>query len=185
MRPDRLWQFGGALCAVVLAAFGWFFFINSEYKNADDIRQRTADANDQVAVLQQRLKQLRTDNENLPKYKAELAADLAALPTTDSVANLLRELQSAGELTGVTVSGVTVGAALDLKTSAATVHTLPISLNVAGPTAKINPFLDQLQKIQPRAVLISTVNLAPGQVAGATDRTIVTINLQAFYASGS
>ncbi|GAA2578172.1 hypothetical protein GCM10010399_04920 [Dactylosporangium fulvum] len=180
MRSDRLWQLGGALCAAAIVAFGWFFFINPKYQEADDIRARVDDAGVQVAVQQQKLAQLRKDNEHLEEYKAQLAADLAALPEADSVSSLLRELQAAGELTGVTVSGVTVGSAVDVKTAGATVHALPVSLSVVGPSGKINPFLDQLQKVQPRAVLISSVNLAPSTTAG--DRTNVTINLQAFYA---
>jgi hypothetical protein len=61
------------------------------------------------------------------------------------------------------------------------VYALPVSLNVTGPTAKVNPFLDQLQQVQPRAVLIGSVNFAPSSAAGL-DRSSVTINLQAFYA---
>lgn len=184
MRSDRLWQLGGAVCAAAVLAFGWLFFIRPEYQEADDIRTQVDDANVQVAAQRQKLSQLRKDNEHLAEYRARLAADLAALPATDSAAALLRELQIAGELTGVTVSGVTVGTAVSVPASRETVRALPVSLTVAGPAAKINPFLDQLQRIQPRALLIRSVNLAPSAAEGAGDRTNVTINLQAFYASG-
>jgi Tfp pilus assembly protein PilO len=184
MRHDRLWQLGGALCAIVIIAFGFFFFIEPKYKDAHDINRLVSEADEQVAVKQHELNQLSKDNQRLKEFQAQLDKDKAALPTSDAVADLLRELQTAGELTGVTVSGVAVGSAVDVKSGGAAVYALPVSLTIAGPTTKINPFLDQLQKVQPRAVLISSVNFAPSS-ATALDRSNVTINLQAFYASGS
>jgi Tfp pilus assembly protein PilO len=184
MRHDRLWQLGGALCAIVIVAFGFFFFIGPKYRDAREINHLVGEAEHQMGAKQHELNQLSKDNRRLQEFKDQLDRDKAALPTTDAVSNLLRELQTAGEVAGVTVSGVTVGGAVDVKNGGASVFALPVSLTVAGPTAKINPFLDQLQKVQPRAVLISSVNFAPSS-ATALDRANVTINLQAFYASGS
>jgi Tfp pilus assembly protein PilO len=184
MRHDRLWQLGGALCAIVIVAFGFLFFIRPKYQETGDINRLVDQADAQMTQQQHELNQLSRDNLRLKEFQAQLEKDKAALPTADSVAALLRELQKAGELTGITVSSVSVGTALDLKSHGASVYALPVSLTVAGPTNMIDPFLDQLQQVQPRAVLINSVNLAPNSAA-APDRSNVTINLQAFYASGS
>jgi Tfp pilus assembly protein PilO len=181
MRPARLWLAGGALCAVVLLAFGWFFFINPKYQETRDLKDQAGDTTAQAAVLRTRLADLRAQNEHLEEYRAELAANLSALPETDAAAALLRQLQSAGELAGITVSGVSVGTSTEVQAGTAKVQSLPISLTAAGPVAKLNPFLDQLQKIQPRAVLIGSLNV----VMATAGRATLTITLQAFYASGN
>jgi Tfp pilus assembly protein PilO len=182
MRHDRLWLVGGAFCALVLIAFGYAFFVRTKHNDTESIRNQTVDARIAVTRQQHELADLSVQFEHIEEYKAALAKDEAALPRTDSVSDLLVELQNAGELTGVTVSSVSVGTAVDLKAMVGyQVYALPVSLTVAGPTAKMNPFLDQLQQVQPRAVLISSVNFAPSS-ATDLDRSNVTINLQAFYA---
>ncbi|MER7003309.1 type 4a pilus biogenesis protein PilO [Dactylosporangium sp. NPDC000555] len=183
MRHDRLWLLGGALCAIVLVAFGYYFLILPKDDDTESIKNQTGDANVEVTKQRHELAELSRQYQRIDEYRARLAGDRAALPSTDSASDLLRELQSAGELAGVTVSGVTVGTAVGLKALVGyDVYALPVSLTVAGPTAKMNPFLEQLQQVQPRAVLISSVNFAPSS-ATSLDRSNVTINLQAFYAS--
>ncbi|WP_433609753.1 type 4a pilus biogenesis protein PilO [Dactylosporangium sp. CA-139114] len=181
MRHDRLWLLGGAFFALVVVAFGFLFFIRPEQQDTDTIRADAADAQLKVDQQRRELATLAKQHDHIEEFKAALAKDQAALPDTDRASDLLRELQSAGELTGVTVSGVSVGSAVDLKTLVGfEVYALPVSLTVAGPTGKLNPFLDQLQVAQPRAVLISSINVAP--TSTGSDKSNVTINLQAFYA---
>ncbi|GAA3450873.1 type 4a pilus biogenesis protein PilO [Dactylosporangium matsuzakiense] len=182
MRHDRLWLIGGTVFALVVVAFGFLFLIRPKQQDTDTIRSEQAVAEQQVAKQRRELATLAQQKEHIDEFKAALAKDRAALPDADKASDFLRELQSAGELTGVTVSGVAVGSAVDLKELVGfEVYALPVSLTVAGPTAKMNPFLDQLQAAQPRAVLISSLNFAtvPG---GSADKSNVTINLQAFYA---
>jgi Tfp pilus assembly protein PilO len=182
MRHERLWPLGGAFCALVLVAFGYYFFIRPKHNDTESIKDQASDATVQVAKQRHELADLSRQYEHLGEYKAKLDQGRAALPPADAVPDLLRELQVAGEVTGITVSSVSVGAATDLKDVVGyQVYALPVSLNVTGPTDRVNPFLDQLQQVQPRAVLIGSVNFAPSSAAGL-DRSSVTINLQAFYA---
>jgi Tfp pilus assembly protein PilO len=133
-----------------------------------------------VARLRSEISTLQAQNQRIREFQAQAEQHLAALPTNDSVAELLRELQTAGELTGITVSGVSVGTASEVKVSGPlSVHALPVSLTAAGPAAKVNPFLDQLQRSQPRALLIGNLNVA----ATTGDRATLTLTLQAFYAT--
>jgi type IV pilus assembly protein PilO len=179
MRPERLWVLGGAFTAAVLLVIGYYFVIGPQYQEAEDLRTQTDDTTIEVAKLRARIADLDKDNQNLKLYTAKLDQDLAALPKTDSVAALLRQVQDAGDLTGVTVSGVIVGGATDLAvTGPLAVHALPISLTASGPAAKIDPFLDQLQKVQPRALLIGAAN-----VATTEGRAALTLTIQAFYAT--
>ncbi|WP_238006033.1 type 4a pilus biogenesis protein PilO [Dactylosporangium sp. AC04546] len=178
LRADRLWLIGGAVLAAAILAVSYFFVISTRYQDRDDFRTSAEQVSQQVTVQRNRLAQMRRDNARLTEFTATLDANKAALPESDSVSALLRELQTAGELTGVSVSGVSVGTAVDVTTAKGNVQSLPVGLTVVGPAAKIGPFLDQLQKVQPRAVLITSVNVA----TGGGDKTNVTINLQAFYA---
>ncbi|WP_432829937.1 type 4a pilus biogenesis protein PilO [Dactylosporangium sp. CA-092794] len=185
MRPDRLWLLGGALCALAIVAFGYFFLIGPKYADAGTTRSDTADTLARIGDLRAELRRLQQQKEQIGTLQATLERDRAALPAADSASAFLKELQDAGVAAGVTVSGVTLGSAVDLKALAGfEVYALPVSLTVAGPTDKMNPFLEQLQQWQPRAVLISSVNFAPSSAANA-DRSAVTVNLQAFYAPAS
>lgn len=180
MRPERLWILGGAFTAAILLVVGYYFVIQPQYQEADDLRTQADDTTVEVAKLRARIADLDKDNQNLKQYTAQLDKDLGALPASDSVAALLRQVQNAGDLTGVTVSGVSVGGATDLAVAGPLqVHALPISLTATGPAAKIDPFLDQLQKAQPRALLIGAANLATTE-----GRTSLTLTIQAFYATG-
>ena len=181
MRRDRLWQLGGAFCALIVVAFGYFFFIRPEYNDTADVNRSAEDARVEVAKLRRQMSELAKEAENLDAYKAKLATLQAALPANDAAAELLRELQSASDQAGVTVSTVAVGVGQDLKALGAQAYALPVSLTVTGPTSKMNAFLDQLQKEQPRAVLVSGVNFAPSGAENITTSN-VTINLTAFYA---
>ncbi|MDG6102232.1 type 4a pilus biogenesis protein PilO [Dactylosporangium aurantiacum] len=180
MRPERLWMLGGVFTAAILLVVGYYFVIRPRYQEADDLRTQANDTTIEVAKLRARIADLDKDNQNLQQYTAQLDKDLDALPESDSVAALLREVQNAGDLTGVAVSGVSVGGATDVDVAGPLkVYALPISLTAAGPAAKIDPFLDQLQKVQPRALLIGAANLATTE-----GRTSLTLTIQAFYATG-
>ncbi len=181
MRPERLWLLGGVLTAIVLLTAGFYLAVYPKYEKAHDLQGIGDDTLSEVSRLRSENARLDAQNKRIAEYKAQAKTRLAALPTADSVAELLREVQNAGELTGVTVSGVSVGAASLITTVGGPmkVYALPISLTAAGPAAKINPFLDQLQQSQPRALLIANANVA----ATTGDRAALTLTLQAFYAT--
>jgi Tfp pilus assembly protein PilO len=176
---DRLWVTGGAFGAAVLLAIGWFLFIGPRNAETSSLEQQTVAAEVHVASLTHRLAELRQQNRNLPKYKAQLERDRQALPTTAGMADFLRELQAAGENAGVSVQGILVGAPIQATAPASEIIALPITLTAAGTTAKLDLFLDQLQKVQPRAVLISSANAMANEQDG---NTTLSLTLQAFVA---
>ena len=180
MRPERLWLLGGVVTAIVLLAAGFYLVVYPKYQEAQDLEVMGDDTTADVARLRSEISTLEAQNQRIKEFQAQAEQHLAALPKTDSVAELLREVQTAGELTGITVSGISVGTASEVEASGPlNVHALPVSLTAAGPAAKINPFLDQLQKAQPRALLIGNMNMA----ATTGDRATLTVTLQAFYAT--
>jgi len=159
-RVDRLWMVGGVLGAAVLLAISWFFLISPQHAERDSLNASEAAAEQRLDRLQQRLGDLRKQNDKLAEYKAALAQARQALPATPALSDLLRELQVAGDNTSVAVSGLNVGDVTPLTTAGGQVFTLALSLTASGTIDKLNAFLDQLQQVQPRALLINTASLS-------------------------
>jgi len=177
-RTEQLWVGGGVLGVAALFAVGWLLFIGPQYGQADQLRQDKVAATGRLTALQQRLAELRKQNEKLPQYQAEVARDRKALPTEPGLSDLLRELQTAGDTTGVQVSGLTVGGATAISAAGAQLYALPLTLTATGTVDRLHEFLNQLQQVQPRALLISGANLTSSDQGGAS----LTLTLRAFMA---
>jgi Tfp pilus assembly protein PilO len=182
-RVDRLWMVGGVLSAAVLLAITWFLLVTPQHAERDNLKESVGVTQRQLAQLEQRLSKLQKDNSKLPQYKAELAKAQKALPASPALSDLLRELQDAGDATKVTVSGLNVGNVTPLTTAGGQVYTLALSLTVSGPIDKLNAFLDQLQQVQPRALLISTASLS--RTTATSDTASLSLTLTAFVAPSS
>jgi hypothetical protein len=101
------------------------------------------------------------------------------------VPDFLRQLQDSGELVGVTVTGVTVNAPEQATGSG--VYSLPITVTVEGVADELGRFLDQLQRVQPRAVLVQSANMtaageAGSATSGADKQLTMTLAVKAFVA---
>jgi Tfp pilus assembly protein PilO len=177
-RVEKLWVAGGVLGAAALVAIGYFLFISPQYGQADQLVKDRAAAAGRLAVLQQRLAELNKQNEKLAQYQAEVARNRKALPTEPGLSDLLRELQTAGDTTGVQVSGLTVGGATAISAAGAQLYALPLTLTATGTVDRLHEFLNQLQQVQPRALLISGANLTASDQGGAS----LTLTLRAFMA---
>ncbi|MBV9592535.1 MAG: type II secretion system protein M [Actinobacteria bacterium] len=194
---DRFWLIGGAAAVLLVFVLGWFFFISPQNSNTDSLKSNTDTAKSQVAVLQQRLNQLKDQNKDLAKYQQQLATDQAALPAAPDLPNFVRNLQATGTAAGVNVSSVTVqaptavtgasAAATDTASPSAAPHastggvySITIALTATGEPTALNTFIQQLQQVQSRAVLISSVSMTSG-TAGSSLPTL-SLTLQAFLA---
>lgn len=182
MRRDRLWAFGGALAAAGLLALAWVFFIGPQYAQASSLHEEAGGADRQVTSLQRDLVGLRREKSHLRQYQDELARLHLALPSAPASSDFLRELQAVGTSTGVSVTGLSVAAPASVATAAKPTYALQIALTLAGSAAKVELFLDQLQQVQPRAVLITTANMVPdGPNGSLSDGVTLTLALQAFF----
>ncbi len=174
---------GGAASAVLLLAIGWFLLISPQKAQTSSLQDQTAASELRLSSVQHRLAELRRQNKALPRYRAQLARDRDALPATSGLSDFLRELQAAGDSAGVSVRGVNVGAPSEVTGAATPVYALPITVTAAGDMAPLGRFLDQLQQVQPRAVLIASANADPDEQGGSlAGRSSLTLNLQAFVA---
>ncbi len=182
-RVDRLWLVGGVLGSAALLAVGWFALIDPQYSEAASLSEQTVTAQRGLTSLEHRLVELKREKGNLEQYRAKLASDRQALPTTAGLSDFLRELQTAGTGTNVSVSGMIVGSATKTTAAGGEVFALPITLTAVGSIADLGNFLDELQQVQPRAVLISSVNAVPdGEGTSLADTVTLTVSLQVFVA---
>jgi Tfp pilus assembly protein PilO len=180
--PGRLWAIGGALAAVVLLAVGWFLLIGPQNSRTNELNNQTVEAQDRAAGLRTKLIELRRQNEDLPKYRQELTLARAALPKTPSLTDFLRQLQAAGDDAGVSVTGVAVSS--PSKAASGSIQAYPINLTVDGGFDNVRDFINQLQRVQPRAVLIGTVSLsADPTTKSLVGRVSLTLAVQVFVAT--
>jgi type IV pilus assembly protein PilO len=182
-RADRLWMIGGAVGAVLLLALGWFFFISPQRAQTSSLHDQLAETELRQTVLQKRLADLRRQNARMPQYLAQLGRDRQALPAASNLSSFLREVQAAGDTTGVVLKSLLVGAPTQLSAAGKQVYALQISLTVAGTAVHLNRFLVELQQLQPRAMLISSANEAPADQTGSLAGSVtLTLSLQVFLA---
>jgi Tfp pilus assembly protein PilO len=177
---DRLWIIGGAAGALLLFALSWFLAISPTNADADNLREQTAINETHLTSLRHRLADLKQQEQNLPTYRAALKTNQDALPKDSGVPDFLRKLQESGDAVRVTVSAVSVGTPVQ-NTTVPTVFDLPITVAAEGGPGDLGLFLDRLQRVQPRAVLIESANMTASDTAG---RTSISIMLKAFVAPG-
>jgi Tfp pilus assembly protein PilO len=183
IRAGRLWLLAGALAAVAMVAAAWFGAIGPQYAQASSQRADAAAQDQRAGALRSRIDELRRENANLTVRRAELADARAALPTDSGIPDLLRELQKLGDRTGVSISGLTVGVASETTAGTVKAYSLPLTMTATGTTATLHLFVDQLQHVQPRAVLINSANVVLSDPTGTSaGPAVLTVTCQVFVA---
>jgi type IV pilus assembly protein PilO len=183
---DRIWMIGGAVGVVVLVAIGWLLLVSPAGDEAEGYRQQTEVSEIQLIALQKRLSELKEQQAKLPTYQAELKRNQQALPVDTGIPAFLRQLEAAGDAVGATVSNINVGMPVQENGTGLTAYSLPVTVTVDGAIGDMAPFLDQLQQVQPRAVLVQSANLAGNATGkGKSDKTNMTLTMKVFVAPAS
>ena len=167
-RTDRIWVGAGGVGAIVIILLAWNFFISPQTSQTSELNSQTAAAQQQNTVLENKLSALREQNKDLAQYQATLAQYEAALPSASGLPDFLRELQAVGASTQVGISSLNVGTPVASTAGPTGVYSIAITLNAGGAPNQLGAFLDQLQSVQPRAVLISQAVLQSPAGASAT-----------------
>ncbi len=178
---DRLWLLGGVVAMILLVAGSWFLLISPKNTEAAEVRDQAAEASSQLIALKRQVAQLKEESAKLPAYTIQLEANRRALPTTSGVPDFLRQLQDSGTAVNVEISNISVSGP-ELSKVVATVYQLPISLSAVGSTANMSKFLNRLQDVQPRAVMLSSVALTTTAMPGGSTVQTASISLKAFVA---
>jgi D-arabinose 1-dehydrogenase-like Zn-dependent alcohol dehydrogenase len=175
-RADRLWMLGGLFGIIVLVVAAYLLAIKPIYTDKAEKQGQADDQGVTLVTLKTQLNQLKAKAKNQAAYTAQLNAKTAAMPDSYDVPNYLRALQTSGTAVNVAVSGVSVGSPAKV-TGLSDVITVPINLTATGAPADLGRFIDRLQNVQSRAVLITSVSLSAG---AATSDMSATFTVSAF-----
>lgn len=178
-RKDRMWLLGGVVVMLLLAAGSWFLLIAPKNAETDDVRSSAADASAQLIVLKHQVAALKTESAKLASYKSQLKTNQKALPPTSGVPDFLRQLQDSGTAVNIEISNISVGAP-EVSKAVSSVFELPISLSAVGAAADMSAFLNRLQQVQPRAVLLKSVGLTDSTAVATGASETASISLLAF-----
>ena len=162
---DRIWILGGVVAALLLTFLVWQLLIKSQNDTTNSVKQEIASAQQQVSDSSLQLSRLRADAPNLDKYKAELAANQAALPTGSGIPAFLDELHAAGQASGVSLEQLQVTPPVVItgpQAGTTPIYQLTVTVVGTGTDQGIASFLQQLQAVQPRAALLTSVIESPG-----------------------
>jgi Tfp pilus assembly protein PilO len=163
-RADRLWMLGGLFGIIVLVVAAYVLAIKPIYADKSDKQGQADDQAMALVTLKTQLAQLKAKAKDQAAYTAQLNAKSAAMPDSYDVPNYLRALQTSGIAVNVSVSDVSVGAPAKV-TGTPDVITVPINLTATGAPADLGRFINRLQNVQSRAVLITAVSLSAGATA--------------------
>jgi len=183
-RVDRMWLLGGALAVLLLVVAGWFLLIHPKYSEAAGVRDQVGQKNDELITLNRRLSALNEQKKQLPALTAKLKAYQDALPTgVTDMTDFFRQLQDTGNAVKVDVSGITVGPPTPSIMLGSAEEQL-ISLTATGTAANLSKFLDRMQNVQGRAMLVTSVALSGGGgklSGGGGDKLTASVSMKAFY----
>jgi Tfp pilus assembly protein PilO len=183
-RPDRLWIFAGVVGVVLLIAGTWFLLISGTKTDTSDLKQRAADRQNQLIVQRREIADLATQQKRLVTYKKTLAAYRAALPDDPGLSDFLRQIQDSDDEVDVKVTNISVSEPSQAEGSPM-VFSLPITVSADGSAINLGRFLDRLQHVQPRAVLIKSAGVSGGSDEGSTGDMTMNIQMTAFVAPAS
>ncbi len=212
-QAERLWLAGGGLAAVLMIVVAYLFFIGPQRDETASVGDDVNAAATHNQALQLRINSLDAQNKKLSTYQAALHQAELALPNTSGLPDFLRTLQSIGNSTLIDISSLSVGAPALVAPAAPTADTtvpgaasttptptptassatsgpqfysLPITLEASGSVAALTAFLGQLQSVQPRAVLVSSITLGgAGTAVPGSGVTTLQLTMSAFVAPAS
>lgn len=207
---EKLWLIAGAVVGGILVLIGYFILISPQKSETSSVNSQVASAQQRNAQTKAKIAALQKENANLQTYLADVAQAKLALPDTSGLPDFLRTLQSIGAASQTAITALTVGQPADLSTangfpgvptaagalpkqgaaaapvpSTGKVYGLSINLTVAGSTPHLNEFLKQLQSVQPRAVLISSLSQTTANSGNAKGDTTLNLTMAAFVAPAS
>lgn len=173
-RSDRLWLLGGIFAIVAIVAAAYLLAIKPVYTKKSEFQTATDDSKITQISLRKQLAKLDNDYQNRAAHTADMTAMQGHLPSNYDMPNLVRALHISDKGTGVYVSAISVGAPEKVDTVSAVVG-VPITLTVAGNPANMSKFLNRIQAVNSRAVLINSIN---------QDSTSASILLDVFCSKG-
>jgi Tfp pilus assembly protein PilO len=156
------------LAVLASALLGVAFWLLLWQPKQDDIAAAREDiqaTQDQQRSLEAELARLRSVREQAPEAEAHLAAAGAIVPESSALPSLLRQLQTAADDAGLTLTSVNVGRPAETLPDSGPTTSLPVNVALEGGYFQIVDFLRRVEapEITPRGVLWDSATLTPGE----------------------
>jgi Tfp pilus assembly protein PilO len=103
MSMTRRWSLLTAVVIVGILAASWFLLVSPKRADAADLHKQAAKQQSDNAELTQQLNELKAQQLDLPKKKAELAVLGKQIPDNPALPTLVRDLSAAGKKVGVSI----------------------------------------------------------------------------------
>jgi Tfp pilus assembly protein PilO len=175
-RSSRWALMTSALCLVLLVGT-WLLLIAPRRSQAAELQGQQVTTQQHNDELTARIADLRSQYGQLPAKRAELAAVLQQIPSVADVPQLVREINTMAEASGVTVDAITRSPAATVTASAAKADPttaglvqIPLTMTLHGDYFQAMAFLQKLQTQLPRALLISGVQVAQNTSGSTKDQ---------------
>lgn len=120
MTNTRKWSVLAAVLMVAIFAAGWFLLVSPKRGEAAGLRTQTASQEAENSRLEDQLRVLQSQQKDLPKQEALLAAMKVQLPDNPALPSLIRDLTAAGRKVGVSVDSMAPSQPVALVASAPT-----------------------------------------------------------------
>lgn len=176
---------------IAILAAGWFLLVSPKRSDASDLNAQAAAKQASNALLITKLAMLKAQAKDLPAQQAALAAVAAKVPDNPAMPALIRALSKAADSAGVELVSIAPGtatpvaapaaaraavtpaavgaaarpaaatAAAPVSTTAGTLSSISVALNVVGGYFQVEQFLDGLESLQ-RAFKVGSISMTPG-----------------------
>ena len=171
------WALGTAVLCLILLVVAWLLLISPRRSQAADLSDQEQTTLQQNSQLQTRIEELKAQSAQLATYRSQLSGILQQLPPTAQMPQLVRDLSSLAEASGVSLDTVTPSGATTLTVPGTSggastakptgVVQIPMALIVHGDYFQTMAFLQKLQTQLTRAFLITGAAVAPGSSGGS------------------
>ena len=172
----RLWTLGGVVAGAVILVLGWLLVASPVLASIADMRAQIADVETQNDTVSARNAVLVKAESERERHEAEHAAALKQIPHEPETAEFSDLLESYADQQSVSLTRFSTGnpEEIDDAQDAAT-YRVPVSFTVRGGIDRVQNFLDQLQRTEARAILVTSVEAQPldGQQDGDLDGDVV------------
>lgn len=166
----RLWLVGGIAAAAGVVALGWFLVAAPQQEQIAATNDETQSLTVTNDVLEARVAQLAAAEENREQHERERDAALVLLPKMPATSEFSDLLEARTAATNVELTRYSTGdpIAEDFGDDARITYRIPVSFTLLGEIEPVEEFLDELQALDQRAVLLTSTDLLPldGQQTG-------------------
>ncbi|MFV0460062.1 MAG: hypothetical protein ACK5MT_14955 [Actinomycetales bacterium] len=107
LTKTRAWVAGTVLVSLVMVLAFWFLLINRNLAEADQLRTQVVAQQEENNTTRLRIEELKREYAKLPQHKAELESLQVAMPTTDRLNQLTRDLDKAALDANVLLESIT------------------------------------------------------------------------------